>query len=61
VRYFNITVARVQSIYVPNVRAETEEEAIDAAFAYINNGEANDPEYTKWAVEVDEIKLGNNK
>ena len=54
-KYFNITAARVQSIFVPNVMAATEEEAIDAAFTYINNGEANEPEYTKWAVEVEEL------
>lgn len=56
-KYYNITVARVQSIFVPNVRAESEEEAIEAAFSYINAGEANEPEYTKWAVEATEIKL----
>lgn len=54
-KYYNITVARVQSIFVPNVGAETEEEAIDAAFASINAGEASEPEYTKWAVEVEEL------
>lgn len=53
-KYFNITVARVQSIYVPNVMAETEEEAIDAAFSYIEKGECDEPEYTKWAVEAHE-------
>lgn len=53
-KYFNITVARVQSVFVPNVAAETEEEAIEAAFSYIEAGECNEPEYTKWAVEVHE-------
>ena len=54
-KYYNITVARVQSIFVPSVEAETEEEAIDAAFAFINAGEAEAPEYTKRAVEVQEL------
>lgn len=54
-KYYNITVARVQSIFVPNVMAETEEKAIDAAFSFITEGECNDPEYSKWAVEVEEL------
>ena len=57
-KYFNITLARVQSVFVPNVKAETEEEAIDLAFEYVNDGKAADPTYTKWAVQADEIKLG---
>lgn len=54
-KYYNITVARVQSIFVPSVEAETEEEAIEVAFDLINAGKAEDPEYTKWAVEVQEL------
>ena len=57
-KYFNITAARVQSIFVPNIKAETEEEAIELAFKHINDGQTNDPTYTKWAVQADEIKLG---